>query len=221
MKATDNALNRISSVRSVVSRLTEGTAFPVWTSSVKEECVSYSEFTALAAGFMAELYNAARRMTGDAQEAEDLVQDTYTRALRTWCQLNDAARCRAWLYQIMRRLWVDAYRRKKRRPDIVAHEEDDPQMEERWAEWSEGSEQEVLRRMSAEAVHQALTLLPEDLRTALLLCDVDGFTYPEIAAIMECPIGTVRSRIARARQRMMLHLGEQRECPGSRKKGEA
>lgn len=138
--------------------------------------------------------------------------------MSTWRQLNDAARCRAWLYQIMRHLWVDACRRKKRNSEVALGDGDDPQTEEQVAEWAEGPEEAVLRRMSAEEVRRALELLPEDLRTALLLCDVDEFTYPEIAAIMECPLGTVRSRIARARRQMVIRLREQRKNPGPGKR---
>lgn len=213
MKTVDSVSDNGAPTLPFLLGLTRGTVFPVWTSSLKEGCVSYSGFTALAASFMAELYNAARRMTSDTQEAEDLVQDTYVRALRTWRQLNDAARCRAWLYQIMRHLWVDAYRHKKRSPDVVPGDGDDPQAEEHAAAWAEGPEEALLRRRSAADVRRALTLLPEELRTALLLCDVDEFTYPEIAAIMECPLGTVRSRIARARRQMVIRLREQRESP--------
>lgn len=172
--------------------------------------VHYEEFTTLAASYLAELYNAARRMTGDGQEAEDLVQETYARALRTWRQLNDPARCRAWLYRIMRNLFVDTYRRKCARPELAA-ESDSTMDETSFSEWMANPEPEAFRRLSAAEIRQALTVLPEELRTALLLCDVEGFTYAEIAEIMECPVGTVRSRIARGRQKLLSQLREQTE----------
>ena len=82
----------------------------------------YHEFSTLAASYLDQLYNAARRMTGNAQEAEDLAQETYTRAFQAWRQLKDPAHCRAWLYQIMRRLFIDAYRRKRIMPELVVIE---------------------------------------------------------------------------------------------------
>jgi RNA polymerase sigma-70 factor (ECF subfamily) len=177
--------------------------------------VHYQEFTTLAASYLAELYNAARRMTGESQEAEDLVQETYARALRTWRQLKDPAHCRAWLYQIMRHLFIDTYRRKRARPEVAVVESESGTEEEALADWGASPEEEVLRRLSAAEVRQALALLPEELRTALLLCcDVEGFTYPEIAEIMACPVGTVRSRIARARQKLLNKLREQTEARG-------
>lgn len=180
------------------------------TSSTKgDHHVHHEEFTTLAASYLAELYNAARRMTGDGQEAEDLVQETYARALRTWRQLNDPARCRAWLYRIMRNLFVDLYRRKRARPELATAESDSAIEENSLSEWMANPEPEAFRRLSAAEVRQALTVLPEELRTALLLCDVEGFTYAEIAEIMECPVGTVRSRIARGRQKLLSQLHEQ------------
>ena len=182
-------------------------------SSKKEGRVQYQEFATLAASYLTELYNAARRMTGESQEAEDLVQETYARALQTWRQLNDPARCRAWLYRIMRNLFVDTYRRRRTRPELVVEETDSAMDDESLSEWLANPEPEVFRRLSAAELRQALTALPEELRTALVLCDVEGFTYPEIAEVMECPIGTVRSRIARARQKLLMKLREQTEAP--------
>jgi RNA polymerase sigma-70 factor, ECF subfamily len=182
-------------------------------SSKKEGRVQYQEFATLAASYLTELYNAARRMTGESQEAEDLVQETYARALQTWRQLNDPARCRAWLYRIMRNLFVDTYRRRRARPELAVDESDSAMDNESLSEWLANPEPDVFRRLSAAELRQALTVLPEELRTALVLCDVEGFTYPEIAEVMECPIGTIRSRIARARQKLLTKLREQTEAP--------
>jgi RNA polymerase sigma-70 factor (ECF subfamily) len=218
MKTICSAISEAVSGPPLLQGLSEGRIFPSGASSLQDGDVSYQEFATLAASFLAELYNAARRMTGNAQEAEDLVQETYARALRTWRQLKDPARCRAWLYQIMRHLWIDTYRRKQARPEVLAVEGEARAEEELHPEWGASPEEEVLRRLSAAEVRQALALLPEELRTALLLCDVEGFTYPEIAEIMECPIGTVGSRIARARQKLLSILREQTEADESGQK---
>ena len=183
----------------------------------------YEEFCALAVGYMTSLYNTARRITGDPHEAEDLVQDTYVRALQAYTQLKNPAQCRAWLYQILRNLFIDAHRRKRSAPELVVFDgarEIDHQVS---AIWSISLEEEALRRLSHEEVRQALAALPEDLRMALMLCDLEGFTYHEIADILRCPVGTVRSRIARARRALLIKFraqanpsapGKEREsCP--------
>lgn len=166
----------------------------------------YQEFSTLAASYLDQLYQTAKRMTGNAQEAEDLVQETYKRAFQAWRQLKDPAHCRAWLYQIMRRLFIDAYRRKRATPELVViaggYETDDTLL----AIPAGGFEEEAIRRLSAEEIHRALSLLPEALRTALLLHSLEGFTYPEIAEILGCPVSTVRTRIARARQKLLVKL---------------
>jgi RNA polymerase sigma-70 factor (ECF subfamily) len=163
---------------------------------------------------MAQLYNTARRMTGDVQEAEDLVQETYERAFQAWRQLKDPAHCRAWLYQIMRNLFIDAYRRKRSMPELVVIEGGREAEEEALSAYVVGLEEVVSRRLSGEEISRALALLPEELRTALILCDIEGFTYPEIAQIMGCPLGTVRSRIARARQKLLSKLRAHAEARG-------
>jgi RNA polymerase sigma-70 factor (ECF subfamily) len=168
--------------------------------------VHHQEFSTLAASYLEQLYNTAKRMTGNAQEAEDLVQETYKRAFQAWRQLKNPAHCRAWLYQIMRRLFIDTYRRKRATPDLVVigggHETDDSLLPIPVGNF----EEEAIRRLSVEEIHRALGLLPEELRTALLLHSLDGFTYPEIAEILGRPVSTVRTRIARARQKLLLKL---------------
>src|SRR5262249_5761395 len=120
-------------------------------------------------------------MTRNAQEAEDLVQETYQRAFQAWPQLKDPTHCRAWLYQIMLRLFIDAYRRHRATPELVVIEGGGETDDTLLAISTGGSEEEAIRRLSAEEIHRALNLLPEALRTALLLHSVEGFTYPEIA----------------------------------------
>jgi RNA polymerase sigma-70 factor (ECF subfamily) len=163
----------------------------------------YQEFCALAVGYMAPLYNTARRITGDPHEAEDLVQDTYERALQAYHQLKSPAQCRAWLYQILRNLFIDAYRRKRAMPELVVFEGARDLENNVSSLCAASPEEEVLQRLSHEEVHRAVTALPEELRTALMLCDIEGFTYQEIADILGCPVGTVRSRIARARRALL------------------
>ena len=166
----------------------------------------YQEFSTLVASYLEQFYNTAKRMAGDAQEAEDLVQETYKRAFQAWRQLKDPAHCRAWLYQIMRRLFIDAYRRKRATPELVVIEGGQEIDDSLLAIPVSSFEEEAIRRLSIEEIRQALCLLPEELRTALLLHSLEGFTYPEIAEILGCPVSTVRTRIARARQKLLLKL---------------
>jgi RNA polymerase sigma-70 factor (ECF subfamily) len=179
----------------------------------------YQEFCVLAVGYMAPLYNTARRITGDPYEAEDLVQDTYQRALQAYRQLKSPAQCRAWLYQILRNLFIDAYRRKRAMPELVVFDGARDIEEGISSLCTASPEEEVLRRLSHEEVHRALAALPEELRTALMLCDIEGFTYQEIADILGCPVGTVRSRIARARRALLIKFRSRPEFQGLGKEG--
>ena len=179
----------------------------------------YQAFSTLAASYLEQLYNTAKRMTGDAQEAEDLVQETYKRAFQAWHQLKDPAHCRAWLYQIMRRLFIDAYRRKRATPELVVLEGGSETDNTLLAIPVSSFEEEAIRCLSVEEIRQALCLLSEELRTALLLHSHEGFTYSEIAEILGCPVSTVRTRIARARQKLLLKLHSRARAtsPGRRR----
>ena len=175
----------------------------------------HSEFAAAALGFLSAIYNAAYRMSGDEHDAEDLAQDTYVEAFRHSAQLRDLAHCKAWLFRILRNRFISGERKRRARPELVVVEggveaadaiaavEDMPHLE-----------RTVMARLARPAIMQALGRLPEELRIVLLLCDLEGFTYDEIAEIMDCPIGTVRSRIARARARLVTQLADQAAALG-------
>jgi len=175
----------------------------------------HSEFAAVALGFLSAIYNAAYRMSGDEHDAEDLAQDTYVEAFRHSAQLRDLAHCKAWLFRILRNRFISGERKRRARPELVVVEggveaadaiaavEDMPHLE-----------RTVMARLARPAIMQALGRLPEELRIVLLLCDLEGFTYDEIAEIMDCPIGTVRSRIARARARLVKQLADQAAALG-------
>lgn len=174
----------------------------------------YQEFSTLAASYVDQLYNTAKRLTRNAQDAEDLVQETYKRAFQAWRQLKDPARCRAWLYQIMRRLFIDNYRQTRAMPELIVieghHAQEDPFLDASVVD----VEEETIRRLSAEEIRRALHLLPEGLRTVLLLRSLEGFSYSEIAEILGCPVSTVRMRIARARQKLLVKLRSRADTPG-------
>jgi len=154
-------------------------------------------FEALVLPHLDALYGAAVRMTRHRQDAEDLVQETCLRAYRFLDRLEDESRCRAWLFRVLTNTFINLYRKAQRAPETVALEESD----------AEASGEEVsLEAVMDDELKAALDTLPDDYRTAVLLSDVEEFSYEEIAGMLGCPIGTVRSRIHRGRNLLRTHL---------------
>ena len=171
-----------------------------------------AEFADLAMPYMDQLYSAALRMTRNPSDAEDLVQETYLRGYRGFHGFKAGTNLKAWLYRILTNTYINTYRAKKRRPDET--ELDDT---EDWALYrriggleaaaaERTPESEVLDAMPDDAVKQALEALPDQFRMAVLLADVEGFSYKEIAEIMEVPVGTVMSRLHRGRRQLQKRL---------------
>jgi RNA polymerase sigma-70 factor (ECF subfamily) len=149
---------------------------------------------------LAEITSFARRLTGSAPDADDLVQGTYERAFEAWRRLREPVACRAWLFRIARNLFLDGRRASALRTELSLAEETE------LINQALVVPAESVERLSARELEQALDRLPADQREALLLCDLWGFRYAEIAEIMGSPLGTVRSRIARARIRLSAQL---------------
>ena len=164
--------------------------------------------------FMDALYSAALRMTRNPADAEDLVQETYLRAYRGFGGFQEGTNIKAWLYKILTNTFINSYRSKKRRPD----ETDFDAVEDfslfgrlgglEAAEAGRTPETDVLDAMPDEAVKAALEALPDQFRIAVLLADVEGFSYKEIAEITDVPIGTVMSRLHRGRRQLQKELWE-------------
>jgi RNA polymerase sigma-70 factor, ECF subfamily len=156
------------------------------------------------------LYAAALRMTRNPADAEDVVQDTYLRAYRGFSTFKEGTNLKAWLYRILTNSYINTYRKKQREPQRVEGPDDIDEwylydrLGERSVELS--AETEVLDRIPDQAVKQALESLPENFRMPVLLADVEGFSYQEIADIMETPIGTVMSRLHRGRKALQKAL---------------
>jgi RNA polymerase sigma-70 factor, ECF subfamily len=175
------------------------------------------EFSAIALGALSALYNAAVRLTGSDHDAEDLVQETYLHAFEHADQLKSLAACRAWLFRIMRNRFVSQHRAARARPELVLVEgelERLPAAEEAASQL----ERAALARISCSAIEKALARLPEEMRTAVTMCDIEGFSYHDIAEIVGCPVGTVRSRIARAREQLVRALAAEAEALGISKR---
>jgi RNA polymerase sigma-70 factor (ECF subfamily) len=153
------------------------------------------------------LYSAALRLTRNPADAEDLVQETYLRAYRGFGSFRPGTNLRAWMYRILTNTFINAYRKRQREPRTVPDEGiDEWYLYDRLAESS--AESEVLERIPDEDVRAALDALPEGFRMAVLLADVEGFSYREIAEIMGIPIGTVMSRLHRGRRALEKALWE-------------
>jgi len=175
---------------------------------------SQADFAEQAMAHMSSLYSAALRMTRNPADAEDLVQDTYLKAYRSFGTFQEGTNLKAWLYRILTNTFINTYRAKKRRPEET--EVDD--VEELYlyrrlggleaAAAGRSAEEEVLERITDDEVKQALESLPEQFRMAVLLADVEGFSYKEIAAILDIPIGTVMSRLHRGRRGLQKRLFE-------------
>lgn len=154
------------------------------------------------------LYAAALRYTRDPADAEDLVQESVTKAYRSFHQYEPGTNLRAWLYRILHTTYISMYRKAQRRPQESLQDEiDDFSLYDELARSGAGSpEREVLASFTADEVKQALADLPETFRLAVYLADVEGFAYKEIAEIMDTPVGTVMSRLHRGRKALQKAL---------------
>ena len=155
------------------------------------------------------LYNLARYLTHDPSEAEDLVQDTYVRALRGWSDFAQGTNVKAWLFRILRNAFITRYRHELRHPRPVQYDTIEQTGEEAPNEVAPhaGGEPEQLRRVVSGEIEAALRTLSDDARTVILL-DVEGFTETEVALVLGCAIGTVKSRLNRARAALRLKLAD-------------
>jgi len=173
------------------------------------DSVLRARFEAEALPLMPGMYSTAYGLTRNAADAEDLVQETFLRAYRSFFQFREGTNLRAWLYRIMRNTFNTNYRKRKREPETVPVTDVDDwylysKMQESGLEPS--AESSVLEALPDEEVQAALLSLPERFRTVVLLADVEGFGYAEIAEIAGAPLGTVMSRLHRGRKALEKRL---------------
>ncbi|HZQ26602.1 MAG TPA: sigma-70 family RNA polymerase sigma factor [Acidimicrobiales bacterium] len=182
-------------------------------------------FADQAMEFMPSLYTAALRMTRNPADAEDLVQETYLKAYRGFAGFQQGTNLKAWLYRILTNTFINSYRAKKRRPEQTEMDDvEDLYLYRRLggleaAAAGRSAEEEVLDHITDDDVKAALESLPEQFRLAVLLADVEGFSYKEIAEIVDVPIGTVMSRLHRGRralQRALFEFGMEHGLVGER-----
>jgi RNA polymerase sigma-70 factor (ECF subfamily) len=158
-----------------------------------------------------QVYRVARRMVGTREEAEELVQDTYARAFRSWKSFTPGTNMRAWLLRILTNLNTDRGRKIQRTPDQQPLEESDYFLANKLAavEGEQALEQErVVERLSQGGVVDALAALPHDFRDVVVLVDLGDFSYADAAQILDVPIGTVMSRLHRGRRILKQQLAE-------------
>ena len=171
--------------------------------------------------FAPQLYSSALRMTRNPADAEDVVQETFLKAYRAYDSFQEGTNLKAWLYRILTNTYINRYRKAQRRPsEVELGELQDLYLFKRLGEQSgasESAEEEVLEQFVDTDVIQALESLPENFRMPVLLADVEGFAYKEIAEMLDIPIGTVMSRLHRGRkalQKKLWHLAEERGITG-------
>ncbi len=176
--------------------------------ALREECLSHLDA----------LYGAALRMTTNHQDAEDLVQETYLKAIRNLHRYRDDGTCKAWLFRILTNTYIDGYRKARRSPIPVELEEDGTTgLYDRMVEATGDARDpppdpqdldDFLGRFVTDEVKRAMDGLPEIFRTAIALRDIEGFSYQEIADMLQIPIGTVMSRLFRGRRLLQDALRE-------------
>lgn len=176
------------------------------------------EFEKAALEHIDTLYGVALRLTRNEQNAEDLVQDTYLRALRFYERFEWGTNIRAWLLRIMTNTFINCYRRNQKERQLTENAESSPATEmlvsSQTVAQLQDPESQLMSRLLRESLVQAVDELPEEFKVPVVLADVYGFSYREIAEIQDCPIGTVMSRLHRARKSLQGQLVDQAVAAG-------
>ncbi len=168
----------------------------------------YEVFQREAIPHMDALYNFALKMTGDSDLADDLIQETYLKAFKFFDKFEQGTNCKAWLFRILKNSYINDYRKISKEPDKVDYDDIQNFYENIKASEVKSSHlvDDEFSKLLDDDISGAIANLPEDFRTVIILSDIEGFTYEEIAEFVDCPIGTVRSRLHRARKMLYTKL---------------
>jgi RNA polymerase sigma-70 factor (ECF subfamily) len=171
------------------------------------------EFEATALPHLDALYGTAYRLARNPRDAEDLVQEALLRAYRFWDTFEKDSNCKAWLLRILTNTFINEYQRKRRQREVLdaataEQTATDGVLVHEGAQAQKSPEGMMLERSVSDDVQRALDALPADFRTAVVLCDVEGLAYKEIADVMDCPVGTVMSRLFRGRRLLQQSLAQ-------------
>jgi len=167
------------------------------------------DFEAAAVPFVDALYNTALRMTRNPQDAEDLVQETYLKAYKYYDKFTEGTNFKAWLFRILKNTFINNYRKRQQEPPQNAFDEIEDVFESQVSADSSSipnPEEDALENVLDEDVQRALDALPDEYRMVVILADLEDFSYQEIADILEIPVGTVMSRLYRARRRLEAEM---------------
>ena len=147
------------------------------------------------------LYSFAVRLCRDRDDASDLLQETFLKGYRFFDKFESGTNCKAWLFRILKNTYINQYRKDKKEPDTIEYDTIEEFYDLIRSESTESTDlqKRIFDNLLDDEISIALDSLPESFRTAIILCDLEGMTYDEISEILECPIGTVRSRLHRAR----------------------
>lgn len=166
------------------------------------------EFEQEALPHMDVLYNYALRTTNSPEDADDLVQETYLKAYRFWDKYEKGTNVRAWLFRIMKNSYINRYRKESKEPEKVDYEDVQNFYNTIRADAADANDlqESMFGNLLEDDVAKAIADLPEEFRTVVILCDIEGLTYEEIADFFDIPLGTVRSRLHRGRKLLRAKL---------------
>jgi RNA polymerase sigma-70 factor (ECF subfamily) len=191
--------------------MSEGTPTAAETRRIAERARDRVRFEEEALELSDQVYRVARRLVGTREEAEDLMQEAYARAFRSWQQYTPGTNLRAWLLRILTNLNIDRGRRAQRAPDTQPLEEGDyflyNKLESQVPE-ENPDEERVIERLSQDSVVDALSEVPHDFRDVVVLVDIGEFSYADAAQILDIPVGTVMSRLHRGRRILKKNLAD-------------
>src|SRR3954468_10035118 len=188
-----------------------GEPSPTETRQLADDARARVRFEEEALELADQVYQVARRLVSSREEAEDLMQDTYARAFRSWRQFTPGTNLRAWLLRILTNLNIDRGRRSQRAPETQPLEEGDYFLYNRLEATDGGGpsdEGRVIERLSQDDVVDALSEVPHDFRDVLVLVDIGDFSYADAAQILDIPIGTVMSRLHRGRRMLKKNMAD-------------